>query len=103
MPVIDPPVIATAFAFWVDIDPRPRLVRSPDAVVAPVPPNARPIAEPCQVPASTVPFVDRFSPQSCTVPLELRKHGTSPAVNGPLPRMNVPPPVGIDTVTPLMT
>src|SRR5882672_1577803 len=103
MPVIDPPVIATAFAFWVAIDPSPRAVLAPEAVVAPVPPNARPIVEPCQVPASTVPFVDRFNPQSCTTPLVLRKHGTSPAVNGPLPKMNEPPPVGIDTVVPLMT
>ena len=35
-----PPVMATALAFWVDILPRPRLVRAVAASEAPVPPSA---------------------------------------------------------------
>lgn len=39
MPVIEPPVMVTAFEFCVAIVPRPRLVRAPEAVLEPVPPE----------------------------------------------------------------
>ena len=40
VPLMVPPVIVTLFASCVAIVPRPRFVRAPDAVVAPVPPLA---------------------------------------------------------------
>ena len=40
IPVIEPPLIVTAFAFCVEIVPRPRLVRAPEAALDPVPPEA---------------------------------------------------------------
>ena len=39
IPVIEPPVMVTAFEFCVAIVPRPRLVRAPEAVLEPVPPE----------------------------------------------------------------
>jgi hypothetical protein len=39
-PVILPPRIFTALAFWIAIEPRPRLTRASVAVDAPVPPSA---------------------------------------------------------------
>ena len=41
VPLIVPPVIATALAAWVAIVPRPSAVRAAEAVVAPVPPLAK--------------------------------------------------------------
>ena len=40
MPVMEPPVMVTAFEFCVEIVPRPRLVRAVGASLAPVPPSA---------------------------------------------------------------
>ena len=40
IPVIEPPVMVTEFAFCVEIVPRPRLVRAPAAALEPVPPEA---------------------------------------------------------------
>ena len=40
IPVIEPPLMVTAFAFCVEIVPRPRLVRAPEAALDPVPPEA---------------------------------------------------------------
>lgn len=46
IPVIEPPVMVTAFEFCVEIVPRPRLVRAPEAVLEPVPPEVRARAVP---------------------------------------------------------
>ena len=66
MPSIVPPVMFTLLAFCVAIDPSSSAVLAPDAVVAPVPPYAIPIAVPCHTPVAIVPTdvrLDEVTPE----------------------------------------
>ena len=59
--------------------PSSSAVRAPDAVVAPVPPLAREMAVPAQVPL-TLPVVDRLDPE--TAPVAVTELGViAPSVN----------------------